>query len=166
MSIAKGLLAEVEHEAKATRDLLARVPDKPDWRPHPKSMALGRLAGHIAELPGWGSMILTQDVFVLDPTKHTPRQVKTGREAADSFDKDLAAFKAALAPRTDAEMLKTWKMVVGDRTVMEMPRNVVIRNMILNHTIHHRAQLGVYLRMNEVKLPQTYGPSADEGSMI
>jgi len=165
MSIAKGFLAEVEREEKTTRDLLARVPDKPDWKPHPKSMALGRLAGHIAELPGWGTMILTQDVFVLDPTKATARQVKTGKDAVDAFDRDMTAFKAALTPRTDAEMLKTWKMVVGDRTVMEMPRNVVIRNMVLNHTIHHRAQLGVYLRMNEVKLPQTYGPSADESGM-
>jgi hypothetical protein len=154
MSIAKGLLAEIEHEAAATRALLSRVPDRPDWKPHPKSMAMGRLAG------------LTEDAFVLDPTKYTPLAVKTGKEAADAFDKGLKELKAALAPRTDAEMLKTWKMVVGDRTVIEMPRVAVLRNMVMNHLVHHRAQLGVYLRMNDIALPSTYGGSADEGGMM
>jgi len=165
MSIAKGLLAEFEHEAKATRDLLSRVSGNPDWRPHPKSMTLGRLAGHIAELPAWGTTMVAQDVFVLDPTKHSPLSVKTGKEAVDAFDKGVAEFKGALAKMSDADMLKTWKMVVNDKTFMEMPRVAVIRNMLMNHTIHHRAQLGVYLRMNDVKLPRTYGPSADEAGM-
>lgn len=165
MSIAKGLLAEIEHEAKVTKDLLSRVPSKPDYKPHPKSMPMGRLAGHIAEMVQWGSTILKEDVFVMDPAKYTPLTVKNGKEAADAFDKGIKDLKAALAKASDADMLKNWKMVVGDKTFMEMPRVAVIRSMIMNHTIHHRAQLGVYLRLNNVALPQTYGPSADEGTM-
>jgi len=165
MSIAKGLLAEIEHEAKVTRDLLSRVPEKPDYKPHPKSMPMGRLAGHIAEMTQWGSTILNEDVFVMDPTKYTALSVRNGKEAVEAFDKGLKDFKAALATKTDADMFKTWKMVVNDQTFMEMPRAAVVRSMIMNHLIHHRAQLGVYLRLNNVQLPQTYGPSADEGKM-
>lgn len=166
MSIAKGLLAEFEHEATATRAMLSRVPDKPDWKPHPKSMSLGRLAGHIAELTRWGATIAAQDEFVLDPTKYTALSVRTGKEAVAAFDQGMKDLKAALAGRTDAEMRKTWRMAVGDRTVVEMPRIAVLRNMVMNHTIHHRAQLGVYLRINDVPLPSTYGGSADEGGLL
>jgi uncharacterized damage-inducible protein DinB len=165
MSIAKGLLAEIEHEAQVTRNLLSRVPAKPDYKPHPKSMPMGRLAGHIAEMAQWGVTILNEDVFVMDPAKYTPLSVKNGKEAAEAYDKGIREFKAALAKASDADMLKTWKMVVGDRTFMERPRVAVIRDMVISHTIHHRAQLGVYLRLNNVALPQTYGPSADEGAM-
>lgn len=165
MSIAKGILAEIEHEEKVTREVLARVPGKPDYKPHPKSMPMGLLAGHIVEMAQWGSTILKEDVFVMDPAKYTPLSFKTGKEAADAYEKAIKGFKAALAKASDAEMLKTWKMVVGDRTFMERPRVAVVRDMIMNHTIHHRAQLGVYLRLNDVALPQTYGPSADEGAM-
>ena len=165
MSIAKGILAELEHEAKVTKDLLSRMPSKPDYKPHPKSMPMGRLAGHIAEMVQWGSTILTEDVFVMDPAKYKPFTAKNGKEAAEAYEKGIKEFKAALAKASDAEMLKTWKMVVNDKTFMEMPRVAVIRSMVINHTIHHRAQLGVYLRLNNVALPQTYGPSADEGKM-
>ncbi len=165
MSIAKGLLAELEHEAKVTSALLSRVPDRPDYRPHPKSMAMGLLAGHIVEMARWGSDVLGQDVFVMDPASYKPLSFRSGKEAAQAYDKGIRAFKTALATKTDADMLRSWKMVVGDKTFMEMPRAAVIRSMILNHTIHHRAQLGVYLRLNDVPLPQTYGPSADEGAM-
>jgi uncharacterized damage-inducible protein DinB len=166
MSIAQGMLAEIEHEAAATRALLSRVPDRPDWKPHPKSMAMGRLAGHIAELTRWGATIAAEDVFVLDPTKYAALAVETAGQAVDAFDRGLEELKAALAPRTDAEMLRTWRMVVGGKTVIEMPRVAVLRNMVLNHTVHHRAQLGVYLRLNDVALPSTYGGSADEGGLL
>lgn len=162
MSIAKGFLAEIEHEAKVTKELLSRVPNKPDFKPHPKSMPMGRLAGHIAEMPTWAVSILTEDVFVMDPATYTPLSVKNGKEAVEAYEKGVKEFKAALAKVTDAQMLKTWKMVVGDKTFMEMPRIAVVRNVIMNHTVHHRAQLGVYLRLNNVPLPSTYGGSADE----
>ena len=163
MSIAKGILNELEHEAKVTRELLSRVPNKPDYRPHPKSMPMGLLAGHIAEMAQWGVSIVKEDVFVFDPAKYTPLNCKNGKEATDAYDKGIREFRAALGKATDADLQKTWKMVVGDKTFMERPRVAVIRDMLLNHIIHHRAQLGVYLRMNDVPLPQTYGPSADEG---
>jgi uncharacterized damage-inducible protein DinB len=163
MSIAKGILAEMEHEAKVTRELLARVPAKPDYKPHPKSMAMGLLAGHIVEMARWGMSVLGEDVFVFDPAKYVPLSFKSGKEAAAAYEKAAQEFRAALGKATDVQMLETWKMVVGDKTFMEMPRAAVIRSMIVNHTIHHRAQLGVYLRLNDVPLPQTYGPSADEG---
>ncbi len=166
MSIAKGILAELEHEAKVTKEVLSRVPPNPDYKPHPKSMPMGRLAGHIAEMPQWAASILTEDVFVMDPATYTPLSVKNGKEAAEAYEKGVQEFKAALAKVTDAQMLKTWKMVVGDKTFMEMPRIAVVRNVIMNHTVHHRAQLGVYLRLNNVPLPSTYGASADEAGMM
>jgi len=165
MSIAKGILDEIEHEAKVTKEILSRVPPRPDYKPHPKSMAMGLLAGHIAEMAQWGVSILKEDVFVFDPAKYTPLSCKNGKEAAVAYEKGIREFKAALSKASDADMLKTWKMVVGDKTFMERPRVSVIRDMLINHTIHHRAQLGVYLRLNDVPLPQTYGPSADEGAM-
>jgi uncharacterized damage-inducible protein DinB len=165
MSIANGLLAELEHEAKITRELLSRVPANPGWKPHPKSMAMGRLAGHIAELARWGSTIVNEDVFVMDPTKYTALSVKTGKEAVDAFDKGVLDLKKALAGKSDAEMLKTWKMIANGKTFIEMQRAAVMRGMVMNHMVHHRAQLGLYLRLNDVALPQTYGPSADEGGM-
>ena len=164
MSIAKGILAELEHEAKVTKELLSRMPAKPDWRPHPKSTTMGLLAGHIAQLAQWGTSILKEDVFVFDPAKYVPLSCKDGKEAAAAYDKGVRDLRAALAKASDADMLKQWKMIVGDKTFMERPRVAVVRDMIMNHTIHHRAQLGVYLRMLDVPVPSIYGPSADEGA--
>lgn len=162
MSIADTFLAELEFEAQTTRKFLERVPAKPDYKPHPKSMSLGRLAAHLGEAFGWGLTILNQDVFELDPSKYQPATAKDGREALAIFEKGLAEFKAALQAAPDSRLTTRWKMNVGGKTVIDLPRAAVIRSMIMNHLVHHRAQLGVYLRLNDVPVPGAYGPSADE----
>ncbi len=162
MAIADVFLAELEHESKITRKFLERVPALPDYKPHPKSMALGRLAGHLAEMPTWGLAILRQDVFVLDPSKYTPAIAPDGPSALAEYEKNLAEFKSALKGTSDVRMAATWKMMVGGKVALEMPRAAVLRSMVMNHTVHHRAQLGVYLRLNNIAVPSSYGPSSDE----
>ncbi|MFH1574585.1 MAG: DinB family protein [Acidobacteriota bacterium] len=166
MSIAQSFLTELEQESPMTRKSLERVPQgRLDFKPHEKSMTMGDLAVHIAESIGWGVVVLEQDVFDLDPESYAPPKLKDPKEIVALFDKHEAALKQALAGRKDEHMLATWKMTMKGETVMEMPRASVFRSMILNHTVHHRAQLGVYLRLNNVPVPAVYGPSADESPM-
>lgn len=162
MTIADGLIQELEFEAAITRALLQRVPDsKLDWKPHDKSMPLGRLATHIAELPSWGKLTIEQDV--LDMAEgFTPIVLDSVAEIIDSFDKNTAAFKALLAQTSDEEFFKTWTMKYGGQEVFSSPKMGVVRNMVFNHIVHHRGQLTVFLRLNDVPLPMTYGPSADD----
>ena len=163
MAMADGLIAELEHEAANTRRLLERVPEAElGWRPHPKSMSLGVLAGHQAETLGWGVVILTQDHQDLDPEKYQPAVPKTVTELLAAFDQNLAAFKAALGKLTDVQLRAPWTLSVKGKVVFTRPRVAVIRSMILNHAVHHRGQLTVYLRLKNVPLPAIYGPSADE----
>lgn len=163
MSIADALLSELTREAAATRKYLARIPeDALDWRPHRKSMRLVHLATHLAQLPAWGVAVLTQDVWRQDPgAEH--QQPQTLDAIVALFDGHLEDFKKALKDRKDDYLEATWSMEVGGVTTIQRPRSAVLRVLVLNHMIHHRAQLGVYLRLQDVPLPPIYGPTADEG---
>jgi uncharacterized damage-inducible protein DinB len=148
---------------------LERIPENFDWKPHPKSMALGRLAQHLAEIPHWTTETLSKDELDLAPPgapAHQPPPAMTKKsEILETFDKNVAEAKAALAAANDDQLMKPWSLKMGGKTILTMPRVAVVRNFVLNHNVHHRAQLGVYLRLNDVAVPSIYGPSADEGSM-
>ncbi len=169
MKLNEMLLPEFDQEMALTRKTLERIPeDKFDWKPHEKSMPLGRLAGHLAEMLGWTGETIRKDSLDLAPPGAPPMQpavVKTRKEVLDLFDKNKADARAALEKATDDHLLKSWSLLMGGKTLMTMPRMVVIRNFVMNHMIHHRAQLGVYLRLNNIPVPAIYGPSADEGQM-
>lgn len=149
----------------STRKTLERLPEnKLDYKPDPKSMALGRLAGHITEMVGWGGMTLTTDSLNIDPAAH-PGLVATSREQIlAEFDKNAASTRAAIAAATDEAMMASWTLSIAGNPLFTMPRAGVVRTMIMNHVIHHRAQLTVYYRLNGVPVPALYGPSADEGN--
>lgn len=169
MALRDGLLAQFDHEMVGTRKTLERVPEgKPDWAPHPKSMKMGRLAGHLAELPGWTVETISRDSLDVAPPGGSPFQplVMTSRkQLLEAFDKNAAAARAALSGASDEKLLGSWTLLAGGREIFSLPRVAVLRSFVLSHIIHHRAQLGVYLRMNDVPVPSIYGPSADEGQM-
>jgi uncharacterized damage-inducible protein DinB len=166
MSIAQGLLPEFDHEMANTRTTLERIPeDKLEWKPDPKSMSLGRLAGHIAEMPGWGAVTLTTDSMDMAPGQYPPMLATSREQVLAELDKNVASARAVLAAATDEELMKPWTLSVAGNTVFTMPKIGVIRTMVLSHVIHHRAQLTVYYRLNGVPVPALYGPSADEGNM-
>jgi uncharacterized damage-inducible protein DinB len=162
MPIAQTLLPEFDQEVKNTRKLLECVPDgKFDYKPHEKSMSLGRLASHVAELPTY--MTSTLRLERLDLTGKEPRvEPKTRKELLESFDKVAAEARELLAKATDEELAKVWTLTYQGQQIFAMPRSAVLRSMVLSHLIHHRGQLGVYLRLNNVEFPGMYGPSADE----
>ena len=165
MPIVDALLPEFDHEMTVTRKLLERVPDdKFGWKPHPKSMPLGQLAQHVATIPLWGSMTLT--LSELDLGSGPPPPVMTSRaELLAAFDANVAATRAALAGRADAELMVPWTLKNSGQAIFTMPRAMVWRGFVVSHLIHHRAQLSVYLSMNDVPIPSMYGPSADEGAV-
>jgi uncharacterized damage-inducible protein DinB len=169
MSISASLLPELDMEMANTRKTLERIPeDKFDFRPHPKSFSMINLATHIANMVGWGKDTLTSDSFDVAPVGGEPYKEDPAESVAallEKFDKNLAAFREALANSSDADMMVNWSLLAGGNTIFTMPRIACIRGMILNHLVHHRAQLTVYLRMNDVPVPALYGPSADEGNM-
>jgi uncharacterized damage-inducible protein DinB len=169
MKISDMFLPEFDQEMANTRKTLERIPeDKLDWKPHEKSMTLGRLAGHLAELAGWATATLKHDTFDFQPPgapPHQPLIPKSRKEVLDAFDKGMKDARAAIAESTDQQLMGNWSLLSGGKTLMTMPRTVVLRSFIMNHVIHHRAQLGVYLRLNNVPVPSIYGPSADEGQM-
>lgn len=163
MSISEMLLPEFDQEMANTRKILERVPDgKFDYKPHEKSMELGRLATHIAELPTWASHTLTVELLEL-PANFKPRAgAQSRQELLEMFDKAVAEAHAHIEKATDADWQKIWTLKFGDRTIFSMPRRDVMRGSVISHLVHHRAQLGVYLRLNDVEIPGMYGPSADE----
>ncbi len=160
------LLTEFDTETATTRRMLERVPDgKTGWQPHPRSMTLGRLATHLAEIPAWIGRVLSQSEFDIAPPggpPYNPRVVETTAERLALFDKNVAEGRRALVAAGDAEFTRPWTFRRGGQTVWAKPRYEVLRSMAMNHLVHHRAQLGVYLRLNEVPIPGSYGPSADE----
>jgi uncharacterized damage-inducible protein DinB len=166
MPITQALLPEFDHEMANTRKALERVPeDKFAWKPHEKSMALGRLATHIAELPGWIPQTLESESFDVAPPGAPPFQPKTAgsrAEILEIFDKNVAAARTAIGGASDAQWMVRWTLLRGGQAMFSLPRIAVFRGMMMNHTVHHRAQLGVYLRLNDVPVPALYGPSADE----
>lgn len=168
MDMHQAFLQELEMEMGNTRKTLERVPEKMDWTPHPKSMTMGRLAQHLAEIPDWVTKTIELDELDMSPVgapPYNPQPAKSPSEALAVFDKNLGAARAALASTNDAHLMKPWSLKMAGKTLLTMPRVAVIRNFVLNHNVHHRAQMGVYLRLNDIPVPSVYGPSADEGKM-
>ncbi len=166
MSMAKAMLEQFKREMAGTRKALERVPfDKAEWAPHEKSMTLGRLAGHIAEMPGWGASILTTDEFDMAPPDgepYTPAVHKSIDDVLATFDQGVSDIEAALAGVTDEAWMEHWSLKSGGEEVMGGPRGPFFRDLAINHVIHHRGQLSVYLRLCDIPVPGMYGPSADE----
>ena len=156
------LLPEFDHEFAETRKSLERVPEANfDWKPHEKSWTLHDLAAHVAEVPQWVGVTLNLDTFDLDAPYE--RVVPDTKEAILAhFDEGVAAARATIEATPASTMMEMWRMVKGGNVELEMPKGAVLRSFIFNHNVHHRAQLGVYLRMLDVSVPGHYGPSADE----
>ena len=166
MSIIQPMIEELRHEAGSTRATLERVPDGSfDWKPHEKSMSFGQLASHIADNSSWVESILDRDELEMDPSSFVPWQGKTTAEVLETFDRNIARALEQMAGQPDQKMMRNWSMKVAGETVLSMRRDAVLRMMILSHMIHHRAQLGVYLRLSDLPVPQCYGPTADETDM-
>jgi uncharacterized damage-inducible protein DinB len=162
MDIIQILLKELDYEADVTRKMLSRIPaDKLNWKPHEKSMDMKTLAVHIAELPGWVSMALTTSELDFAKVDFTPTPVSGAEELLEIFEKSLVSGKAELEKATEADLEPKWTMRNGDQIYSVMNKYEVIRHS-LNQTTHHRAQLGVYLRLLNIPIPGSYGPSADE----
>jgi uncharacterized damage-inducible protein DinB len=166
MRISESLLPEFDHEMATTRKTLERIPeDKLSWTPHQKSMSLGRLAGHVAELPNFATMTIKTESMDLASGGYQPLTATSQKQVLDAFDKASADARAAIAGASDGELMQSWTLLYGGKTIFAMPRVAALRAMMMSHMIHHRGQLSVYLRLNSVPVPSIYGPSADEGSM-
>lgn len=157
------LYADLAEELAATRRTLERVPDgRSDWRPHEKSMTLGRLATHLAEQPAFAMTILGGDELDLARTGYPARTLPTTAEILALFDRDAAALQAAVVALDWPALERRWTMRMGEKVFLSGRKSALIRKAVINHLVHHRAQLGVYLRMLDVPVPSIYGPSADE----
>lgn len=164
MSLCAPLAAELQHEAATTRRMLERLPEGSfDWKPHDKSTPLGRLAGHVAELPTLVETVLTRDEMNFDPETFQPFIPATTAELVERFDRNVAAAVGLLKNHGGEGLGDPWRLRSGEYVIFELPRGVVLRSMMLNHFVHHRGQLSVYMRLLDVPLPSIYGPSADEG---
>jgi uncharacterized damage-inducible protein DinB len=162
MALVDALLPEFDHEMTVTRKLLERVPeDRLDFKPHEKSFSLGQLAQHVATVPMWGAMTINQSELDLGGAQQLPPVANRAGLLA-LFDGNVAGTRAALVGKSDAELMAPWTLKVGGKTIFSMPKASVWRSFVMSHLIHHRGQLSVYLRMQDVKLPSMYGPSADE----
>jgi uncharacterized damage-inducible protein DinB len=163
MIIKDSLLAEYDHEVGTTRRLLERVPDAQlAFKPHERSMALGELATHLANIPHWAPAILNQPSFDLAEAPPNMQPLTSCADILAHFDATTVEARAAMA-RSDEEYAARWSLKRGGQEMFSMPRASAFRSFVLNHMIHHRGQLSVYLRMNNVPVPAIYGPSADEG---
>ena len=164
--LSQAFLAELENEAKVTRECLARVTaDKFDYKPHEKSMSFGQLASHIAEMWGWTESSLKSDALDFATMDYKPYEPKSTEELLAFFDQQIARARTVLAETSDETFMTNWTLRNGDQVYFTMPKVAVMRTFVLNHIIHHRGQLSVYLRLNEIPVPSIYGPSADEGKM-
>lgn len=168
MSYAATLLPEFDHEMANTRKVLERIPnDKLDWRAHSKSNTIGWNANHLADLPGWSVSIVTEPGYDFAPVGGKPYQMpalKSRDEIVAMFDRNVASARAAIAQLKDEALNDGWTLRGGDRIIFTMPRVAVLRSFLMNHIIHHRAILSVYLRLNDIPVPALYGPSGDEQS--
>lgn len=166
MSLSSALLPEFDHEWSNTRKTLERIPgDKLDWKPHDKSFAMGILGAHIANILKWAVHTVNDDAVDLgapDAPIQPSKRPASRQEILDAFDKNLAEARAAIVAADDEHLMKPWTLLRGGNTIFTMPRIAILRAVVMNHSIHHRAQLGVYLRLNDVPVPALYGPSADE----
>ena len=162
MTISDLLLTEFDEEAKKTRAVLGRVPAKPDYAPHTKSMKLGQLAPHVAQLAGFGLSVLTGPGLDFSQTSFTPLPFESGAQLVRAFDDNAVKVRQALATTPDRAWTDPWKLSFQGKSIFEGSRFLAYRQMFINHLVHHRAQLGVYLRLNDEPVPGTYGPSADD----
>jgi uncharacterized damage-inducible protein DinB len=166
MTLAQSLLPEFDHEMATTRNLLARVPeDRAAWKPHERSTGLGDLAAHVAQLSAMPVLVMSQeevDMAPADEGGYKPPRFTTTAALLETFDANVARARAAIAGAADEAMGVTWALKAGGHTIFSMPRVAVLRSFVMNHIIHHRGQLSVYLRLNDVPLPSIYGPTADE----
>jgi uncharacterized damage-inducible protein DinB len=168
MSISQSLLPEFDSEMANTRKTLERVPDdKFNFKPHPKSPEMGWMANHLANLVSWTNVTLQTDSLDFAPpggSAYKPETASNTKHLLEIFDKNLTEARAALAGATDEQFMQNWTLLKGGQTLMTLPKVAVLRSFVMNHVIHHRAQLTVYLRLNDVPVPALYGPSADEGA--
>jgi uncharacterized damage-inducible protein DinB len=163
MPISELLLPELDEEMKKTRTTLERVPaDKKEFAPHAKSMPLGKLAPHVAQLASFGLTILTTPELDFAKNSTKPLPFESTAQLLQAFDQGAAQVRAALQATPDAAWKENWKLSFQGKTIFEGNRFLAYRQMFLNHIVHHRAQLGVYLRLNDKPVPATYGPSADD----
>jgi uncharacterized damage-inducible protein DinB len=164
MAVRDSLLPEFDHEMAMTRRVLARVPESGlAWRPHEKSLDLGGLAAHLAQIPRWGRTILDRESYDLAHDTPRPREApETMQGVLDTFDRHVSELRRHLLDKTDAELMAPWALTRGSQLVMSLPRLAALRSFVLHHLIHHRGQLTVYLRMQDVPLPPLYGSTADE----
>jgi uncharacterized damage-inducible protein DinB len=165
MAMKDALLPEYDHEMGATRRVLERVPVADlAWKPHEKSFSLGQLAAHLANIPHWVDAILDGPVFDLATVGEDgrPKEPTEMESTLARFDASVKRSRAKLNDQTDAALLSTWTMKQGTQEILTMPKISVLRSFIMNHLIHHRGQLTVYLRLRNVPVPALYGPTADE----
>lgn len=157
------MLPEYDHEFAETRKALERVPEgKFDWKPHDKSFSLGRLASHLAEIPRWMGPTLEVELLDLDEMGYEPFEASSRDELLAAFDEAVADARKILSEASGETMMENWSMKHGGEITMTMPKVAVVRSFIMSHNVHHRAQLGVYLRLLDVPVPGHYGPTADE----
>jgi uncharacterized damage-inducible protein DinB len=165
MKYSDAMVQEFLHESQTTKRLLERIPeDKMSWKPHEKSMPLGRLATHVTEIPQWAEAIVNQDSLDMATVDFKPVILASRREILDSHKKNLDKFAEILGGQDDEYLMASWQLKEGDKILIDIPRISAIRGFIISHVIHHRGQLSVYLRENDVPIPSIYGPSADEQS--
>jgi len=165
-NIASALIAEMELEASVARKCLERVPaEKFDWKPHEKSMAFGKLAVHIAEMFSWTSATLQHAELDFSKFDYKPHEPATTDVLVEFLDKNVAEAIDTLRNTPDEIFLENWTMRNGETVYFTMPKIAVMRSFVINHIVHHRGQLSVYLRLNDIAVPSIYGPSADEGQM-
>ena len=168
MSYAEQILPEFDAEMASVRKVLERIPeDKLEWKAHPKSHTIGWNANHLAEIPGWveGTLkALSWDLAPVGGPPHESPKLTTRKAILELFDKNVATARKAIAEVKPDELGKTWSLLAGGKPIFTMPRVAVIRTFVLNHLIHHRAILCVYLRLNDIPVPGMYGPSGDEGA--
>jgi uncharacterized damage-inducible protein DinB len=163
MKLIDSLITEFEHEAQTTRKHLERLPeDKLDWRPHEKSFTAAELASHIAEMIGWAEAILNQDELDFDPATYKPYLATSNADLLKTFDDNVVKAKQALSGVTDETLEQPFSFKIMGQVQFERPKADVFRDVALSHIIHHRGQLSVYLRLLNVAVPGSYGPSADE----
>ncbi len=163
-------LAEIDREAPATRRALERVPEgRDDWKPHQKSMELGRLAGLLAGIFGWVDLVVNRDYLDFNPPagepRYSPPQIRNRQELLAAFDQSIIQARKALESTNDEHLLTPWQYRNAGQVISEQPRHIVIRDGVINHMAHHRGQMTVYLRLLEIPVPAVYGPTADEQIM-